>query len=266
MSTFPTTTYTTESTTVSSSTTTMLNIQTAMAIPGYLKYRAGAEFRWHKKIAKGGGGEVFLGDALIPGLAVYGQTIIVKIVALDQSLISQRTADAFDQEISVMHYLGRHANIAGLLGWCDKPLAMLMKYYVNGALSSFLQNGCVTNTFLKLHFMLDIARGLQFMHARSVAHCDIKPQNVLVDEDQNGRLFCALTDFGIARLYTDQTQLVQAFKIVNLRGLSIHYAAPEVLKNFRGKVNATQEMAFAGDVYSFAMVTSYVMIGYSYWD
>lgn len=253
----------TESTVTSGA--TMLNDQTAMALPGFLKYRAGSEFRWHKRIAKGGGGEVFLGDALIPQLAVFGETIIVKIVAPDRTFVDQRNSDAFDQEVSVMYSLGHHENIAGILGWCDQPLAMLMKFYVKGALNGFLTENSDVSKIIKVSFLVDISHGLQFMHSKSVAHCDIKPANVLVDEDAGGCLFCALTDFGIARLYTDGTQLVQAFKIVNLRGLSIAYAAPEALKNFRAKVDATKEEAFAGDVYSFSVVTSFLLVGELQW-
>lgn len=69
-----------------------------------------------KRIAKGGGGEVFLGDALIPRLQESGPIIIVKSIGTERQSLTSRTSQAFDQEISVMHYLGRHKNIASLLG------------------------------------------------------------------------------------------------------------------------------------------------------
>lgn len=57
---------------------------------------------------------------------------------------------------------------------------------------------------------------------------------LLLSPRPNGDKFCALTDFGIARLYCDKTQLVQAVKVINLRGLSIVYA-------FHAKVDTTKE-------------------------
>lgn len=120
----------------------------------------------------------------------------------------------FYEEVADMHYLGRRKNIAGLLGWCDKPLSMLMKYYSFGALQQFILKGNVGNKALKIGFMLDIFCGLEFMHSKKVAHCDMKPANVLVDQDRSGRLLCALADFGISLMYSENSKLVGAFKVM----------------------------------------------------
>lgn len=92
------------------------------------------------------------------------------------------------------------------------------------------------------------------MHFKGVAHCDIKPANVLVDQKASGMHRCALTDFGISHLYSDKTDLVKAFVVTNLRDTSILYAAPEVVVGYRNKREDTKESAYAGDVYSFGMV------------
>lgn len=75
-----TTTSRTSLSTVMTDTTTMLAGQTEFAVPAFLHYKAGMEFRWNKRIAKGGGGEVYLGDALCAPLSEFGKTIIVKII------------------------------------------------------------------------------------------------------------------------------------------------------------------------------------------
>ena len=48
-------------------------------------------------------------------------------------------------------------------------------------------------------YAIEIARGLQAAHDRDIVHRDVKPQNVLLDEDGAARV----TDFGIARSLTD---------------------------------------------------------------
>jgi hypothetical protein len=44
-----------------------------------------------------------------------------------------------------------------------------------------------------------------------------------------------LTDFGIAQILSEKIIATKAFNVINLRGLSVSYAAPEALNNFRSK-------------------------------
>ena len=85
-------------------------------------------------ITEGGGGQGFLGEALVDKLRWHGTWIVAKIVAENRESANLNTASAFDQEVSLMHYLGRHRNVAVMIGWCEQPLAMLMKYYQSGTL------------------------------------------------------------------------------------------------------------------------------------
>ncbi len=49
-------------------------------------------------------------------------------------------------------------------------------------------------------YAIEVARGLQAAHDRHIVHRDVKPQNVLLDEDGAARV----TDFGIARSLTEE--------------------------------------------------------------
>jgi serine/threonine protein kinase len=70
-----------------------------------------------------------------------------------------------------------------------------------------------------------VARGLLYLHeecSSQIIHCDIKPQNILLDESLNARI----SDFGLAKLLkTDQTKTT-----TGIRGTK-GYVAPEWFKN-----------------------------------
>ncbi len=84
---------------------------------------------------------------------------------------------------------------------------------------------------------LQILNGIKKAHDNKIVHRDIKPQNILIDED--GRL--KVSDFGIARVVNSNT-------MQNLRDAigSVHYASPE---QSRGSVVDERS-----DIYSFGIV------------
>lgn len=229
--------------------------ETEFSMPGFLQVKIGLQFRIEKRIAKGGGGEVFIGTSFDTKMAALGTQIIVKKVAEQRADMSLKMSAGFDQEVSLMHYLGRHRNIADLLGWCEEPMAILMKLYSLGSLEAVFKAGLVSVKSVKVAFALDISNGLMFMHGKCVAHCDIKPANVLVDRDQYGFMYCVLTDFGISQIFSQNSQLVGAFRVTNLRGLSLTYASPEVIQRFRKQeTNLNFFDASKADMYSLSIL------------
>ncbi|KAL0952988.1 hypothetical protein HGRIS_007199 [Hohenbuehelia grisea] len=89
-----------------------------------------------------------------------------------------------------------------------------------------------------LRFMHEIAKGMEYLHSRSVLHGDLKGVNVLV----NDRLHCVITDFGQSEL---KSEAYRISGMVNPHG-TFRWQAPELL---RGSSDLTTEM----DIYSFAI-------------
>ncbi|MFK8110691.1 MAG: AAA family ATPase [Rubripirellula sp.] len=90
-----------------------------------------------------------------------------------------------------------------------------------------------------LSLMRDFGAGLAVMHAKGYVHRDVKPDNLMVDRDGNGRLI----DYGLV----DSFDLGQA--TFNTRGFLLgtpHYFAPEVIWN--------QRYLPAGDIFSLGIV------------
>lgn len=97
-----------------------------------------------------------------------------------------------------------------------------MKFYSYGSLQDLihepkkndLTRGCKWTSILVKNLALDLVVGLKFMHENGFAHCDFKSANVLIDYDaKDKRMFCVLTDFGIARVVTNDHLLVHHFRV-----------------------------------------------------
>ncbi|XP_022937630.1 G-type lectin S-receptor-like serine/threonine-protein kinase LECRK3 [Cucurbita moschata] len=134
-----------------------------------------------------------------------------------------------------------HKNLVRLLGFCNEQLHRLLVYEFmpNGSLADFLY-GPPSNWNKRIHLAIGTARGLNYLHEEcktQIIHCDIKPQNILIDDTFSARI----ADFGLAKLLKkDQTRTVTA-----IRGTK-GYVAPEWFRNLPITVKV--------DVYSFGIV------------
>lgn len=113
--------------------------------------------------------------------------------------------------ITELKLIGRthHKNLVRLLGFCIEDDHWLLVYELmkNGALSDFLfKEGETPSWSYRSDMVVGIARGLLYLHEEcetQIIHCDIKPQNVLLDANYNVKI----ADFGLSKLLNkDQTR------------------------------------------------------------
>ncbi|KAI9128926.1 hypothetical protein K1719_000409 [Acacia pycnantha] len=135
-----------------------------------------------------------------------------------------------------------HRNLVQLLGFCNEGEHRILVYeFMNkGTLASFLFEDQRPSWYQRLQIAIGIAKGLLYLHEEcniQIIHCDIKPQNVLLDDTYTAKI----ADFGIAKLLKiDQTATTTA-----MRGTK-GYVAVEWFKN--------KPITVKVDVYSFGVL------------
>lgn len=75
----------------------------------------------------------------------------------------------------------------------DEYVYITMPYYRNGSLNHILDSRNLTVREV-IKYSLDFLSALYYMHGKNIIHCDIKPNNILIDDRNNA----ILTDFGSA--------------------------------------------------------------------
>ncbi|KAL0006631.1 hypothetical protein SO802_008133 [Lithocarpus litseifolius] len=148
----------------------------------------------------------------------------------------------FKTEVSAISQT-HHKNLVQLLGYCDEGHHRLLvyEYMSNGSLANFLFGLSRPHWNQSVRIAFGIARGLMYLHEEcntQIIHCDIKPQNILLDEYFTPRI----ADFGLAKLLlAEQTRAPRT----GIRG-TIGYFAPEWFRKASISVKV--------DVYSFGVM------------
>lgn len=139
-----------------------------------------------------------------------GRRVVIKFFnsrgGLDWSLLAR--------EVEKLRYLFSDRHIIQLfaVGWDATPPYYVMDYMQGGSLEQLLRGGPLAMDHALAMFR-EIAVGLMHAHGKGIIHCDLKPANVLLDQDGNPRL----ADFGQSRLSHEQEATLG----------TLYYMAPE---------------------------------------
>ena len=185
------------------------------------------------KLGQGGFGSVY------KGVLLDGTAIAVKML----EGIGQGKKE-FQSEVATIGSI-HHVHLVRLKGFCAKGSHRLLayEYMANGSLDRCFKNngeGLVLDWETRFSIALGTAKGLAYLHegcSVKIVHCDIKPENVLLDNNYQAKV----SDFGLAKLMTREQSRV----VTTIRGTR-GYLAPEWVTNC-----AISEKS---DVYSFGMV------------
>ncbi|XP_075662113.1 LEAF RUST 10 DISEASE-RESISTANCE LOCUS RECEPTOR-LIKE PROTEIN KINASE-like 2.1 isoform X1 [Castanea sativa] len=191
------------------------------------------------KLGQGGYGGVYKGKLL------NGRLVAVKVLNA-----SKGNGDEFINEVASISRTS-HVNIVTLLGFFleGKKRALIYEFMPNGSLEKFIHSDNMETTSMPLgleklfQIAIGIARGLEYLHRgcnTRILHFDIKPHNILLDENFSPKI----SDFGLAKLSPRNESNVS---MAVARG-TIGYIAPEVFNRNFGAVS------HKSDVYSYGMM------------
>ncbi|KAL9810783.1 putative serine/threonine-protein kinase RUNKEL ULK-ULK4 family [Arabidopsis thaliana] len=143
------------------------------------------------------------------------------------------------QEVRILHSLN-HPNVLKFYAWYETSAHMwlVLEYCVGGDLRTLLQQDCKLPEESIYGLAYDLVIALQYLHSKGIIYCDLKPSNILLDE--NGHI--KLCDFGLSRKLDDISKSPSTGK----RGTP-YYMAPELYED--GGIHS-----FASDLWALGCV------------
>ncbi|KAH7422446.1 hypothetical protein KP509_12G008700 [Ceratopteris richardii] len=202
--------------------------------------RATNDFDRNHEIGHGGFGKVYLGE-------VNGKAVAIKRAHTS----SIQDVSGFRNEVVLLSRL-HHRNLVRLLGFCEENETQILvyEYMPKGNLHTLLfniQNPIQLDWLKRLDIALGVAQGLDYLHSFAdppVIHRDVKPSNILLDENTVAKL----SDFGISKV-TSEFETEFPTKPAGTVG----YIDPQYILR--------EQLTAASDVYSFGVVLLELVTG-----
>jgi serine/threonine-protein kinase len=209
-----------------------------------LRQATGSRYRVLQRLGGGGMADVFLADH-----AQLERPVVIKVLhahlAKDAEMMERfrREAQAAAQLV--------HPHICPVMdaGRLGTTVFTVMPYLSGGSLSDRIAKRKVVDPVEAATAIAQVATALDYAHRRGIVHRDIKPDNVLFDEDGNA----ILTDFGIAEARS-QGRLTASGRAMG----TPHYMSPE---QAMGKL-----VDGRSDVYALGIVLYETAVGFPPFD
>lgn len=203
-----------------------------MALDDLVGKVLGGRYRLVAPIATGSSARVFLADD-----AILRRRVAVKVLhaalAADEVFLRRFRAEA--QSVAALN----HPHVMAVYDWGNDDVPYLVSEFLGGgSVRMMLDAGHRLTASQALLVGLEAARGLEYAHKRGIIHRDVKPANLLFDDE--GRL--RIADFGLAKALSEAAWTEPSGVMLG----TMRYASPEQAKG--------EALTGKSDLYSLALV------------
>ena len=219
------------------------------------------EYRIEMVLGQGGFGITYLGVQTSLGRKVAIKEFFMKGVCERDANNSQVSISNADNKELVARYREKflkearsiasleHRSIVPIIDVfeCNGTAYYVMKHLGGGSLADKVKGGALPEE-VAVRYICQVAEALDFVHSQRMMHLDVKPANMLLDD--NGK--AVLIDFGLAKQYDSEGQQTSTTPV----GISHGYAPMEQYR--RGGVS---EFSPATDIYSLGATLYKLVIG-----
>jgi eukaryotic-like serine/threonine-protein kinase len=193
----------------------------------------GGRYRLTRRLGQGAFAQVYVADDV-----TLRRRVAIKVLnpglADERSFLRRFTAEA--QAVAAL----RHPHILRIYDWGedDGDPYLVMELLEGGSLRSYLDQGRRLSPAQAARVGADVAHALDYAQRRGLIHRDVKPANLIFDDE--GRI--ALADFGLARAMAEATMTEPTGAVIG----TARYAAPEQIHG--------ESLDHRADVYALALV------------
>lgn len=158
----------------------------------------------------------------------------------------KRDSDSVQIEADILADLD-HANIIKFIDVfkVDQISVLVMEVAPGGTLAGLIRTNRKLHNEQAQSLTNQLADALTYLHGRNIAHCDVKSENILLDEYKNAKL----GDFGFAENINNPSRAESTWKG------SLSFASPEVIQGW-------SRDRMKGDVWSLGVVVFHMVTGY----
>jgi len=205
------------------------------------------EYVVEHKLGEGGFGTVYRGVH-----PVIGKLAAIKVLnraySSDPQIVSRFIAEA--RSVNQI----RHRNIIDIFSFGrleDGRQFFVMELLEGTSLEDYLRSEGRIPIGEALPIFRAVARAIDAAHAKGIAHRDLKPDNIFLARDSEGRMTPKLLDFGIAKLFTNEAH---AHKTRTGAPIGTpDYMSPEQCRG--------EDVGMRTDIYSFGVVVHRALTG-----